>query len=265
LWFQDFYPSSTASSCSFQRSLKDFFDAVLPKTYSLKKELNIDLDVFDFSSSSVELVFSIPGRFPSTRGLGLGRIRDLRGPKQYLKVLYQCSSIGSYNKKSFDDFLRMVTGNQQAEAQIVFPSIKNVRESVLGCEGAGVFFIKKEKFEAKGFPKEKFCRFEGPSGVEQLRGHLSHSKVMILTGEEEGDDDLVYIGSHNLSAAAWGVLEKKESQIYIKNFEIGVAFVPKEGSAALKKRLIGLMPFKVEPSRYDETDRPFYIDSDLNE
>jgi tyrosyl-DNA phosphodiesterase-1 len=62
------------------------------------------------------------------------------------------------------------------------------------------------------------------------------------------DDSMLYFGSHNFSAAAWGNLEKKGTQISIANWELGVVFPPAPGSAQLKKRIIESLPLKVLPA-----------------
>lgn len=53
---------------------------------------------------------------------------------------------------------------------------------------------------------------------------------MIVTDKDQEskitDDTILYFGSHNFSAAAWGNLEKNETQIAIANWEIGVLFGP---------------------------------------
>jgi tyrosyl-DNA phosphodiesterase-1 len=59
---------------------------------------------------------------------------------------------------------------------------------------------------------------------------------------------MLYFGSHNFSAAAWGNLEKKGTQISIANWELGVVFPPAPGSAQLKKRIVESLPLKVLPA-----------------
>ena len=75
------------------------------------------------------------------------------------------------------------------------------------------------------------------------------------------DSTCIYIGSHNLSQAAWGGYEKNGSQIGIANCELGVVFGPKVGSAELKKFIVSLLPLEVlNPPKYDpKLDRPFIM------
>lgn len=94
---------------------------------------------------------------------------------------------------------------------------------------------------------------------------------MIVSNKTEGDppghliDDetLLYFGSHNFSAAAWGNIEKKGTQISIANCEIGVVFPPADGSKEMKIKILESLPLKVLPcpKRYNlEIDRPFIME-----
>ena len=260
IWFQDFFECPNAAESEFKHSLQGFLSSLLNSDYDIKQELGIDLEKFDFSTSKVKLVTSVPGRYLTPSQLGLGKVREIV-KKEYSGCLYQCSSIGSFSAANVENFLRMTAGNPTARLDLVFPSFKNVQDSFLGPDGAGVFFVKQEHYEKKGFPKESFCLFEGTEG---LSGHLSHSKVMILHDRYEiQDSTVIYVGSHNFSGAAWGALEKGGKQISIKNYEIGVIFDSKEGSAEEKQRIVKRLPFNFPPKKYSPTDRPFFIDSDF--
>lgn len=263
IWFQDFFQSAQITQSEFKSTLNDFLNNILPASYNIKEELKIDLDLFDFSTAKVKLITSVPGRFQIPCQYGLGKMQQIVN-KEYSACLVQCSSIGSFNSVSVENFLKMTAKNNKARLDLVFPSFKNVQDSFLGFGGAGVFFVKKENYDKKGFPKESFCRFEGPEGNEGFSGHLSHSKVIVLHDDFNiGDDTTIYIGSHNFSSAAWGAVEKSGKQLSIKNFEIGVVFGQSVGSAEEKQRILKRLPFKFPPTRYSASDRPFFIDSDL--
>jgi hypothetical protein len=47
------------------------------------------------------------------------------------------------------------------------------------------------------------------------------------------DKTVIYLGSHNMSPGAWGTFETS-SKFQVTNYEIGVVYEPKVGSAALK-------------------------------
>lgn len=102
-----------------------------------------------------------------------------------------------------------------------------------------------------------------------MDGNLYHSKWIVCFDQSEDSDESVvndstciYIGSHNLSQAAWGGYEKNYSQIGIANCELGVVFGPRPGSADMKRLILSILPLEVtNPTKYnDETDRPFIME-----
>ena len=116
-------------------------------------------------------------------------------------------------------------------------------------------------------PKECFCGQKAQ--FKEVEGNLYHAKwIVSFDQSEEGEESVVndqtciYIGSHNLSQAAWGGYEKNNSQISISNCELGVLFGPKAGSTELKKLTLNIFPLQVvNPSKYnEEIDRPFIME-----
>lgn len=67
--------------------------------------------------------------------------------------------------------------------------------------------------------------------------------------ENEIDDDTcLYFGSHNLSAGAWGNIEKNGTQIGIANWELGIMFGPESGSKDMKQKMVKNMVLKYPPA-----------------
>ncbi len=58
--------------------------------------------------------------------------------------------------------------------------------------------------------------------------------------------------SANLSKAAWGALEKKDSQLMIRSYELGTLH--------LGAGLGDVLPFDVPPTPYEESDEPWIVD-----
>ena len=94
-----------------------------------------------------------------------------------------------------------------------------------------------------------------------MNEQLYHAKWILSTTGLVNDDTVLYLGSHNLSQAAWGIEEKNGSQLTIFNTELGVVFPAAEGSSKLKETLVGLLPLKsVKAAKYNlEIDRPFIM------
>jgi tyrosyl-DNA phosphodiesterase 1 len=181
------------------------------------------------------------------------------------------SSIGRLNQKFLDEFCAQfhppaLTPIQQ-KLNIMFPTEEHVEDSHLGVPNASSMILPAKNWDdTKDFPKTSFCKQE--ARTPKLNGNLYHAKYLVASRKDTNghvidDDTLLYFGSHNLSAAAWGNMEKQGSQISIANWELGVVFPPEEGSADLKRKIIESLPLKVLPSpkRYDlKIDRPFIME-----
>ena len=82
---------------------------------------------------------------------------------------------------------------------------------------------------------------------------------MVVTADDGKitDDTLLYFGSHNLSAGAWGNKEKEETQIGIANWEMGIVFPPEDDSQKWKEQIVKSMVLKFPPEKYRESDYPY--------
>lgn len=259
IWFQDFERGE--ASGSFYRELSGFIEAVLPETYSMQGRLGIDLSQYDFSQAQVELVASIPGRHTALHKYGQGRLRSLMKESgvTHSSFTVQCSSVGNLDPASLKEFATSFANNPEASCQLVFPTFKTVKESHYGPPGGGTSYFKEEYWNSRSFPKAILHEFHGPQDFSAIRGHLSHSKVVISHSDTIDDNTALYFGSHNMSAAAWGKFEKKGHQLFIGNYELGIFFPPKVGSADQKRSLISRLPFKFPPERYEEGQQPWFI------
>jgi tyrosyl-DNA phosphodiesterase 1 len=115
--------------------------------------------------------------------------------------------------------------------RIIFPTEGYVQTSHVGVEHASSIILNPQYWSADGFPRKAFCRQEGRT--QALDKNLYHAKFFIVTEEDNDeitDDTVLYFGSHNFSAGAWGNLEKTNTQLGIANWEVGVVFGPEAGS-----------------------------------
>jgi len=111
----------------------------------------------------------------------------------------------------------------------MFPTEEHVEDSHLGVSNAASIILPAKNWDdTKDFPKTSFCKQQAAN--QKLEGNLYHAKYLVASRKEDGhvidDDTLLYFGSHNFSAAAWGNMEKKNTQISIANWELGVVFGP---------------------------------------
>lgn len=110
--------------------------------------------------------------------------------------------------------------------------------------------------------------YEASDKSESYKGIIPHLKVMVMTHNPDfkvDDDTVIYFGSHNFTASAWGKYEKKETILQLSNTELGVVFPCKQGSAALKQQIVADLPFKYPPAKYPADVKPFFNDFFTND
>ncbi|OCH86596.1 phospholipase D/nuclease [Obba rivulosa] len=231
---------------------------------------------WDFSKVAVKLVPSLAGKhegWPNVVKTGhtalMKAVRDIGAqvPKGKQVVLEcQGSSIGTYSTQWMNEFHCSARG-ESAESwldisrarraklpwpsvKILFPSLRTVRESVLGEPGGGTMFCRKNQWEAPKFPRELFHDSNSKRGKV-----LMHSKMIIATfrdastpfkqgqsqtdSETEPESDVeeqaehprnpigwAYIGSHNFTPSAWGTLSGSafNPTLNITNYELGIVW-----------------------------------------
>jgi len=99
-----------------------------------------------------------------------------------------------------------------------------------------------------------------------------HSKIIVRTIETRQSNvenaavdrrcQWAYVGSHNLTAAAWGSLDRDGQTLRVRNYEIGVVFLPSEVSAEGVPTLPTSIPLPSIPSslrQYAVNDRPWGV------
>jgi Tyrosyl-DNA phosphodiesterase len=104
--------------------------------------------------------------------------------------------------------------------RVYFPSAKTVSSSRGGEGAAGTITARKEWYEKPTFPRDVMR-----DSVCMRRGMLSHAKI-ILCHSKDGETAWAYVGSHNLSEAAWGKVVKDrptgQMKLVLRNWECGV-------------------------------------------
>ncbi|KAJ3650697.1 hypothetical protein Zmor_016779 [Zophobas morio] len=201
----------------------------------------------DFSDVKVFLVTSIPGQYtpPSTR-CHLHYVGDLLaqhctlpdGDATSWPIIAQMSSVGFYGKSPAEwlrgTFLRNIAAHDRskqvylssAPLKIVYPSLRNVRDSYLSKNGG-------------------FCLnydIEMSNKQDWLRNYLHHWKADELGRSRVMPHDKFYcrispcltklawflLSSANMSRGAWGSKYLDENRnVFVRNYEAGVMFFPK--------------------------------------
>jgi tyrosyl-DNA phosphodiesterase-1 len=236
-----------------------------PKNYAYP----INLYDYDYSSASVVLVSSVSGRYrgKAIDEYGYGRIRKIIKGTKYTSnpiLTYQTSSIGMLKTKYLSDFYSAWTDSKESKLsmkelakclEIQYPTKSYIEGVTLGSQAASCIILSTKAYEDKQFPKNCLYKL---TPIESYRGDLFHAKVAVLAIDHKIDDNtLIYIGSHNISASAWGKMEKDNTQLCIANYEMGIIFPPREGSKQMKEEIVKALTFKYPPVKYEEIDIPW--------
>ena len=201
------------------------------------------LDEFDFSSATARLIGSIPGRH---NGAALGkwghmRVREILDGEspgaKFSHLLFQFSSLSSVGEKAwFDELCRSFGGRKWSsqKIQVVFPTQTEILQSLEGwyagkslpCDVKNADKLRKKLEELGG----EICGWDGGDtecgGANGRSRAVPHIKTFLRYCMEDRSIPWFILASHNLSQAAWGKLEKKDTQLYIKSYEVGVLLLP---------------------------------------
>lgn len=247
---------------------------------------------YDYSTVKVHLVSSVPGTHSGTKAQDCGLLRlrqvirsldlDLAQKKRQGKLqLEVCAgSLGKLSARWLDGFYDCALGRKYVEVgedcdvpsglKLFYPTIEDVRsadeEAQHGASNIGCHT--RPWKEAPKALKNVFHHYRSKDS-----GKLFHQKL-ILAYDPTAPTSLpyyVYMGSANLSASAWGTLEKDKREnmatcdlklIKTSNFECGV-LIPgnviegllEPGTSSWQDAMV---PYDQAASRYDtENDIPW--------
>ncbi|KAK1375167.1 Tyrosyl-DNA phosphodiesterase 1 [Heracleum sosnowskyi] len=247
LWMQDFpWKNSDASNrgSGFENDLVDYLTALkLPEfSVSLPGLGNCSINAsffrrFDYSSATVRLIASVPGYHSgsSLKKWGHMKLRTVLQEstfdQQFRKapLVYQFSSLGSLDEKWMTELaLSMSSGVSEdrkplgvGEPLIIWPSVEDVRCSLEGY-AAGNAIPSPQKNVEKEFLKKYWAKWKA------RHSGRCHAMPHIKTFARYNGQNLAWflLTSSNLSKAAWGALQKNNSQLMIRSYELGVLFLP---------------------------------------
>ena len=118
--------------------------------------------------------------------------------------------------------------------RVYFPTKETVTNSTGGPDCGGIITLSRDFYNASTFPRQ--CLRDYQSTRPRL---LSHNKLLFARGRKKDGTPIawVYIGSANLTEAAWGMQKTlksgKEGSSLVRNWECGVVVpVPVENLKA---------------------------------
>ena len=222
---------------------------------------------FDFSGAGAKLIASVPGRWVGSAMMNYGHtsvrhaLAGMTFPGVFKRapVVCQFTSVGATTEKWMGEMARSfgagATETDDAndwpgapslgdgELRLVWPTMGEVRGSNLGYVTGGSIPGATDKI-SREHVRRRLHRWRGDVGATRGTKPLDHppastdptgrGRVMphvktFARYAPNAPHDLawVIVGSHNLSGAAWGRLEKNETQIAILSYELGVLLSPR--------------------------------------
>jgi tyrosyl-DNA phosphodiesterase-1 len=270
IWIQDFPKLSSLSTATneFKQHLVNFWNI---STLKLPAKW---LDNYDFSGAKVHLMVSVPGyhNTGSFEKYGHMRLRNILKKHNPLNstqlqnsaCYYQISSVGSLSTnwlKEVCTSMNTIMPSKRTDktgVKVIYPSKDTVAKSKLGIRGGGMIHLRRSNYTANTFPSHVLCDFK--SCLQSQENYLAHSKMMVHKSDVNtangGSINWIYLGSHNLSAAALGKLQKNNTQLFISNYEVGVVLIGNDAS-----NNAGSIPFQIPPDPYSSnTTEPFFVE-----
>ncbi|KAJ3314939.1 tyrosyl-DNA phosphodiesterase 1 [Blyttiomyces sp. JEL0837] len=259
-------------------------------------ELRRRLEEYDFTHEKAQIVGSIPGRHQQSKGSlklwGHMRLNDILKKNVDLSetcrasssLIAQFSSVGSLGKDDkwlVEEFGRSLwesrngrTLSSSPNLKLVFPTYAQVRDSNQGWSaGNSIPFSNENWMKQKSYMQRMLH-----SWIAEKAGRapaMPHIKTFCRLNESTGEICWMYLGSHNLSKAAWGTLQIKNTQLFIRSYELGVIVHPDlfkslkfddensgnvKSSSNSKAVVVVRLPYDLELQKYEKDDEPWRWD-----
>jgi len=259
IWVQDFPKMDTKQdpkseiAIDFISTLEDYLTLLGLKAAFLRD--------YSFENVKVVLVTSVPGYHQKEKLMKYGHMKVRKYlsshpiPTEFeaVPVVGQVSSIGALSKTWMNEFGVSFAGSfentttttkkdahekktkkaknniTQTEIKIVWPTVDFVKECIDGYSAGGSLCFPKHNL--KEFLTENiFCIYEPSFIRSRIPPHIKTytRSVRVESKKKEIVHKLpwVILTSSNLSKAAWGSLQKKNTQFMIRHYEVGVMFLP---------------------------------------
>ncbi|XP_054776281.1 tyrosyl-DNA phosphodiesterase 1 isoform X2 [Prosopis cineraria] len=247
LWMQDFPwkdQNNPNKGSGFENDLIEYLNVLKWPEFSVKLPLLGNSSIspsffkkFDYSNAMVRLVASVPGYHTgaSLKRWGHMKLQSLLQECTFDEefknspLIYQFSSLGSLDEKWIAELTTSMSAGfsedktplGMGKPQIIFPTVEDVRCSLEGY-AAGSAIPSPLKNVEKDFLKKYWAKWKAD--------HTGRSRAMphIKTFTRYNGQKLAWflLTSANLSKAAWGALQKNNSQLMIRSYELGVLFLP---------------------------------------
>ncbi|XP_068612867.1 tyrosyl-DNA phosphodiesterase 1-like [Brachionichthys hirsutus] len=290
MWMSPLFPRLPEGSSATAGESPTFFKRDLLKYLASYRAPELEewiqrIKDHDLSETRVYLVGSSPGRYvgPEMEHWGHLRLRkllydhtDLMPNEERWPVIGQFSSIGSMGldktKWLAGEFQRTMTtlGKSALRSDpplyLVYPSVEDVRTSLEGYPAGGSLPYSIQTAQKQLWLHSYFHRWTANSTG---RSHaMPHIKTYMRASPDFTQLAWFLVTSANLSKAAWGALEKNNTQLMVRSYELGVLFIPsafnmktfpvnKDPFPASSSSSGFLVPFDLPPTSYSPEDQPW--------
>ncbi|XP_055719795.1 tyrosyl-DNA phosphodiesterase 1 isoform X2 [Salvelinus fontinalis] len=239
----------------------------------------------DLSETRVYLIGSTPGRYLGSDMERWGHLRLRKLLRDHTRpipdeekwpVIGQFSSIGSMGldktKWLAGEFLRTLTTLGKSSLRpdppmhLIYPSVDDVRTSLEGYPAGGSLPYSIQTAQKQLWLHSYFHRWQAETTG---RSHaMPHIKTYLRASPDFTQLAWFLITSANLSKAAWGALEKNNTQVMVRSYELGVLYVPSAFSMSTFPVQMDVfpattsstsfpVPFDLPPKRYSSKDQPW--------
>lgn len=196
--------------------------------------------LYDWSSIKAVLIGSTPGRFKDRQIHDWGHMRLRKILHECIRqgadtdlVVCQFSSIGSLGKT--DKWLQDEFGtslrtsmkssfiSRKPPIKLIYPCEQDIRDSLNGWDaGVAVHYDARKDPDQTEWMRKVLHKWTGlRSGRHRAAPHIK-TYMRFTSNDERANILWSLLTSANMSKAAWGALEKKETQFMIRSWELGV-------------------------------------------
>lgn len=294
MWLSPLFPPETAANpskaqFSFKQDLLEYL-----KAYN-KQPLAHWIDLIkshDLSLAKVILVGSVPGRHKGPDLHKWGHLKMAKALNHFANctstagwsLIGQFSSIGSLgadkDKWLCSEWLKSlsstksdaksgslrITSSKGIPIKLIFPAVEDVRTSLEGYPAGASIPYSISVAQKQTWLNNFFHRWKaGHAGRSSASPHI---KTYARVSKDFSEAAWFLLTSANLSKAAWGSFEKKQTQLMIRSFELGVLFLPSQFFPDSGKHTLSLregesgrgkftLPFETPLTKYSEEDEPW--------
>ncbi|XP_041792246.1 tyrosyl-DNA phosphodiesterase 1 [Chelmon rostratus] len=291
MWMSPMFPRLPEGSSASAGESPTFFKRDLLKYLGSYRAPELEewinrIKEHDLSETRVYLVGSTPGRYVGSDMECWGHLRlrkllyDHTDPvpgEESWPVIGQFSSIGSMGldktKWLAGEFQRTMTTlgksslRSDPPVHLLYPSVDDVRTSLEGYPAGGSLPYSIQTAQKQLWLHSYFHRWKANTSG---RSHaMPHIKTYMRASPDFTQLAWFLVTSANLSKAAWGALEKNNTQVMVRSYELGVLYLPsafnmktfpvhKNPFPASSSSSSGFpVPFDLPPTCYSPKDQPW--------